>query len=180
MVKRDRVQRGGDTDVGRDRLVIGIPAVAIGRNVHHEVDVEVLFVFQHGIGIFGYLLVHQFSRLVVDRRSRAVMAAGYALAAADAFVVVDLRIQIFIVCNRFLRAFTDAHAAGNAFFFFDLRLGGRVHLHFALARTAAHSDVLQCAAETGLFVALEMVQADDHIAVSNSGTDLGALDQLKF
>ena len=52
-------------------------------------------------------------------------------------------------------------------------LSGVVLLHFARAAAAAHTNVLQSAAEPRRFMALEVVQGDKHIRVHYRPADLG-------
>ena len=41
VIKRHRVERGEHADIRNDRRIIFRMTVAVGRNIHHDVDVEV-------------------------------------------------------------------------------------------------------------------------------------------
>ena len=74
LVQSHRIGGGQDAKVGDDGGVIMIPAITLGRYVHHKAYVEVRFVFQDGLGIFGYLVIHVFRGIPTSYNGGIVLA----------------------------------------------------------------------------------------------------------
>ena len=156
-VERHRVERGEHAHVGYDRHVVVCMAVAFGRYVNRQRNVEVRPPVAYGLGILGDLAVEHVVcgvELRVDRLNRTY---AHAAAAAGAFCLEDGAFAVFNA-RRPVRAVLDALAAANAARLIDDRLAGAVHVHFAGARAGAHAEVFQRAAEAGADVTLCMAE----------------------
>ena len=157
LVQCHRVERCKHAHIGDDGNVVATVAVALRRHVHHQTDVEVRLAVQHGLGIFGNLLVHHRLGLVPFGHDGSCGAVGNAVAAAQAVLFVHHGLAVDhmdTVVGAVLHAVAAAHTQTAA----DMWCAAAVHLHLALFRAAAHADVLQRAAETGIDVSLEMGQ----------------------
>lgn len=73
---------------------------------------------------------------------------------------------------------TPAGAAADAFLLLYLRLTVAVLLHLARTGTAAHADVLYRTAEARFLVTLKMRQRNKHVRIHDGGADLRFLDVL--
>ena len=158
---------------GDDGGVVVVPGVALGRYVHLEADVEVGLVLEHGLGIFGYLVVHVLRRVPATNNGTVVLAQGDALSAAHALRVVNLGFAVGVQVDGVVGTVLHANVAADAVRRVNLRLGGGVQFQFAGNSGGSHAQVLQCAAEACLFVSLEVGHADDDVRVGNGCTDFG-------
>ncbi len=70
-------------------------------------------------------------------------------------------------------AFFRAPVAFPALVLYDMGLSGRVLLHLSGPAPAAHSDILDGTAESGLLVALEVGERDEDIRVHDGGAYQG-------
>ena len=95
-VQCNRVGRGQHAQVGYNGGIIVIPAIAFGRHVHYEADVEVRFVLQHGLRIFGNFIIEVLGGVPVAYDRRIVLTEGHTLPAADTFGVINFRFTFSI------------------------------------------------------------------------------------
>ena len=171
LVESYGVERGQDTQVGHDGGIVVVPAIALGRYVHDEADVEVGFILQDGLGILGNLVVEPFRGIAFAHDGRIVLAQGYALSATYAFVVVDyglvVGIEVYGIVGTVFHAYVAAFAVVNI----DARLRIAVQLQFAAYAGTTHTQVFQGAAESGLLVALEVSHRDDDVGIGQSRPD---------
>ncbi len=171
LVESYGVERGQDTQVGHDGGIVVIPAVALGRHVHDETDVEVGFIFQDGLCIFGNLVIEPFRGIAFAHDGCIVLAQGYALSATYAFVVVDyglvVGIEVYSVVGTVFHAYVAALAVVNI----DTGLRVAVQLQFAAHAGTTHTQVFQGSAKSGLLVPLEMGHRDDDVGIGQGSPD---------
>lgn len=175
LVESHGIGRSQDAQVGDDGGVVVVPAVALGRYVHHEADVEVGLVLEHGLGIFGYLVVHVLRRVPATNNGTVVLAQGDALSAAHALRVVNLGFAVGVQVDGVVGTVLHANVAADAVRRVNLRLGGGVQFQFAGNSGGSHAQVLQCAAEACLFVSFEVSHADDDVRIGDGCTDFRCL-----
>ena len=168
------VEGGEHAHVGNDGDVVAAVAVAEGRNVDDERDVESRAVLHDGLGVLGDLAVHNVVGLVVVGGNGVLGADADAPAAAHAAALVDGALAVFND-GRAVGTFPGAHTAAHAQVLLDVRLAGVVHFHFAGARAAAHAEVFERAAKARHFVALEVGEGNDDVGVHQRAADLGFL-----
>ena len=157
LVKSHGIERGEHADVRDDRRVVFRMAVAERRDVHDDADMEMRAAFQHGPGVFRHLLVQRTGHGVVACADGVLRADGDALAAADAFVMIDDGLAgAEILCA--MRADFRAKTAADALLGVYERLAVAMLFHFTRSGAAAHADVLDGAAEARHFMAFEMRQ----------------------
>ena len=129
-IERHGIERREHTHVRHDRHIAVVVAVAAGRHVECERDVERRTPVDDRLGILGDLAVEQ---LVCDRivRVDGVHRADVdAAAAAGALILQDGALAVFDV-RTVVRAVFDALAAADALVGIDDRLAGAVHLLLA-------------------------------------------------
>ena len=178
LVQRHRVEGGEHAHIGDDgRVVLGV-AVAVGGNVHHQIDVEAGPAVHHRLGVFGDAAVQQLAGRVGGAGDGVEVAAAQAAPAAHALVMVDGSLVRPVKGDGPLGAVLGAGVAPAAQLLVHLGLAGGVLLHLARAAAAAHAQVLDGAAEAGGLVPLEVVQADDDVRVHDGPADLGLLHIL--
>ena len=176
-VQRHRVEGGEHAHVGHDGHVVLGTAVAGGRHVDDQGNVEAGAAVHHRLGVLGDLVIQVGGALVPVDLHRVLGTDGDAAAAAHAFVVVDVRLAVFDD-GRAVGADPAALAAADAVFLRHMGLARVVLLHLTGAAAAAHADVLQAAAEARRLVPLEMGQGDEHVRVHDGAADLGVLHIL--
>ena len=98
-----------------------------------------------------------------------------AAAAAVALVPVHCHLAVCIQIGGIVGADVGAGTASHALF--GIHHGTAVAVHVPLAGPGAgtHAQILQCAAETGFLVALEVIQGDDDVGIHNGTADEGFL-----
>ena len=171
-VQRDGVCRSQHAQVRDNGSVVVIPTVALGRDVHHEADVEVGLVLQNGFRVFGNLIIEALGGVPVVHHRRVMLAQGDTLSAADALRVVYLRPPVGIEMHGVVGTMFYTDVASDAVFLHNLGLRRGMQFQFAADAGTAHAQVLQCSAEARLFVPLEVVHADDGIGIGDGGTYL--------
>lgn len=175
LIERDRVKGCKHADIRHDSHVVFRVAVAVGRHIDNQRNVEARTAVHDCFGVFRDFAVENDVGFIISASNRVGRAYADAAAAADALIVVDMCFFVRdgdgAVC-----ADTCAHAAADARVLVHLRLACIVLLHLAGARTAAHADVFQAAAEAACLVALEVGQRDKHIRVHDGLSDFGLLD----
>lgn len=148
-----------------------------GEMSQDDRDMEARAAIDNSLGIFGNFGIEDLG-LGIEARLDSVLGTDvHAAAAADAAAMVD---GAFLVLNDrgAVRADLLAGAAADAEALVNGGLFIGVHFHLARAGAAAHAEVLQRAAEAGLFVALEVGKGDDDVRVSQSAAYLGFLHIL--
>ena len=88
LVQCNRVCRSQNAEVGHDGGIVVVPAVAFGRYVHDEADVEMGLAHNDSEGIFRNLVVQALGGIFGSHHGTVVLAEGYALSATYAFGVV--------------------------------------------------------------------------------------------
>ena len=128
-------------------------------------------------GVLGNLAVEHDIGLIVIARDGILRAHTDASAAADALIMVN---ACLAVCNGdcTMRTHAGTHTASDASLFMDTRLACVVHLHLTGTRAAAHADILERTAKTGVLVTLEVVQRDKYVGIHDRRADLSRLDVL--
>ena len=106
-------------------------------------------------GIFCHFAIKNFIRGSVIRINSVHWAYAYAAPAAKATLLIYSAFPVFYFRCLYLAGFS-ASATAYAFFLAYPRFACAVHIHFASTRTATHSDILQCSAEAGEFMAFEI------------------------
>lgn len=175
LIQSHRVERGQNTQVGHDGGIVVIPAVTFGRHVHDETDVEIGLVFQYGLGIFGNLVVQSFRGVALAHDGGIVLAQGYTLPATYTFVIIDDRFVVGIEVNGIVGAMFHADVAALAILCFDFGLRVAVQFQFTAYAGATHTQVFQCAAESGLLVSLEVSHRDNDVGIGQSRANFGSL-----
>ena len=94
-------------------------------------------------------------------------------AAALAFIIINDRFFLRI-CNSVTSAFLCTAFAAAAKVCFDNWFTTIVLSHFSGTTSAAHTNILDCAAETGGFMSLEMSKTDEYVSVHYSTADSGS------
>ena len=179
LVQGHRVEGSEHAHIRDDGQVVLAVAVTVGGNVDHQIDVEVGPVLHHRLGILGNAAVQLVHRRVVVAADGVKVAVSQAAAAARALVVVDIGgAALTGEGDGVLGADLGAGVALAAEGLVHIGLARSVLLQLARTASAAHAQVLQRAAEAGVLVALEVVQADDHIRVHDGPADLGVLHVL--
>ena len=171
LVEGDGVGARENTDVGDDGRVVVRPAVAVRGDVHHEADMERGFSVKDCLGIFGDALAAHAACVSVGGMGGGELAYGHALAAADAEVMVDYGFIIDVEMHCLRSAAFYAHAAAGAFLDRDHGVRHFMQEFFPPAARRTHAEILQCAAETGQLVALEMVYRNDGVGLGDCATD---------
>ena len=115
------IERSEYAYVGHNGCVVVVPAVALGRYIDYETDMEMGLVLEYGLGIFGYFVVEAFGGVVGSGYGCVVLTHGYTLSASYTACVVD---NGFAIDERecTVWAIAHAHTATYAFVFFDARL----------------------------------------------------------
>ena len=170
-VERHGVEGREHAHIRHDRHVAEIVAVAAGRHVERERDVERRAAVDDGFGVLGDLAVEQ---LVCDRivRMDGVHRTDVdAAAAAGALIFQDGALAVFDV-RAVVGAVFHALAAADALILIDDGLAGTVHLLLAGARAAAHADVLERTAEARGHVPLGVRERDEDVGVHDGAADL--------
>lgn len=157
LIEGHRVGGSKHPHVGNYRQIVFSVAVAVGGNVDHQTDVQLGPPVKHRLGVLGHPLAKLGGRGVIARRNSVMSTDPDAAAAADASALVDRGLMILPEADRPVGALFGAEAAANTFVRFDVRLAAAVLLHLSGAGTASHADVLDRAAEAGLFMPLEVV-----------------------
>ena len=124
-------------------------------------------------GIFGNLVVQAFGSIFGSHHGTVVLAESYALSATYAFGVVYFCLAACIEVHGVVCAVFHADVAAYAVFYVNLGLRGAVQFQLSAYAGTSHTQILQGAAETGLFVSLEVVHTDYNIGVGYRCTDFG-------
>ena len=174
LIQGHGVEGGEHPHVRHDRHVVLRVAVAEGRDVDRQADVEVGAAMQHRQRVLRHLAVEDLVGRAVVGRDGVHRADADAAPATDALGVVNRRLARLHL-RGVVRADLGAAPAADALGVVDGRLAGRVHLHLARAAAAAHADVLDGPAEAGALVPLEMVERNDDVRVHHRAADLRGL-----
>ena len=173
-VQGHRVKAGEHTHVGDDGRVVLRMAVAVGRHVDDQADVEAGPPVHHRLGIFGDLPVQIGDRLVPVHPDGVPGTDGDAPAAAHAPAVVDGGLAVRNG-DAVVGADAGAGAAAHAVVLGHMGLPGVVLLHLTGTGTTSHTKVFEGTAKTGGFMSFKMVHRDDDIRVGNRCSDFRSL-----
>ena len=115
---------------------------------------------------------------VVCKADGVEIAGAEAPAAADAMLGHGHLAALLVKDEPAVGALLLAFAAASAEDRVNLRLSGAVLVLLAGAGAAAHAYILDGSAESGLFMPLEMAEADEDVRVHHRAPDMGFLDIL--
>ena len=104
-----------------------------------------------------------------------MLAESHALSATDAVVVIDHCLVLGVERKGMVVAMAHAYAAAYAVVAVDCGFRVSVHLQLSPYRAAAHAEVLQCAAESGHLMPLEVGERDDDVGVGQGCSNLRSL-----
>ena len=158
---RDQSLRTCPHPAGSRRSFLRV-AVAVGRHVDDQIDMEIRSAVQNRLGVLRDLHVQLFYRggvLVVDR---VKIAGSQAPAASHALVVINARL-LLRERDRAVCAVLCTDSAPHACVAVHGRFAAVVLLHLAGPAAAAHADILEGSSESGRLMALEVVQADEDV-----------------
>ena len=148
-------------------------AVAVGRNINDQRNVEARSAIHNGFRIFSHTAVQHFVGIIVFETNGIEIASAKTSAATNAFFSIDRHFSCFLIENKTaVCTLTQAEATSAAFCFFDKGFSAAVLLCLARSGAATHTDILDRATKTGHFVTLEVRQADEYIGVHNGSADL--------
>lgn len=88
-IQRDWIERGKHTNVWNNWNIIFPMAVAEGRYIHDNIDVELRTPSHYRFGIFRHFHAELFSRAAACIRNCVDKAGAYTAAASNAFTVVN-------------------------------------------------------------------------------------------
>lgn len=174
LVERYWIERGCDTQVWYDGCVIVVPAVALGRDVYDEADVEIWLAFQDRFRVFVNLVVQVLGGVPIGHDSGLMLAKRYALAATYALGVVYLGLAI-VQMDGIVCAMLHADVTANAVVGVDFGLGSTVQLQFTAHTGTTHTQVLQCTSKACLLMAFEVVHTDYDVRICDGCTDFRSL-----
>ena len=176
-VERKRIRRSEHTNVRKNRCIVLRMAIAIGRNVNDQRNVEARSSVHHGFRIFSHAAIQHLVRVIVFEANGIEIASAETSAATNAFFGIDRHFLGFFVENKSaVCALTQTKTATAAFGFFDKGLAAAVLFCFARTGTATHADILDRTSEAGHVMALEMGKTDEHVGIHNGSSDLCVLD----
>ena len=170
LVQSHRVKGREHADVGQNRCVVIAMTVAVGGNIHGQIDMEAGTVLAHGLGVFCHLAVQLVAGIPFIVADGVEGAGADAAAAALADILVDMGLVVFIG-DGIGAAFLGAAAAAPAQRFIHDAFPGRMLFHFTGPAAAAHTDILQRAAEPRHFMSFKMGQTDKHVRIHDSASD---------
>ena len=174
LIKRDGVEGGEHAEIRQDWRIVFAVAIAVGGNVHGEIDMEAGTVLADSLRIFRHFAVQQVAGVPLLVADGIVGAGTNATAAALADVLVDMRLVVFIGDGA-RTAFLCTAAASTAKLFVHDDLARGMLLHLARAAAAAHADILERSAEAGHFMPFEMRKADEDIRIHDGAADFRGL-----
>lgn len=179
LVERHRVKRGEHADIRQDRGVVFTVAVAVGRDVHYQRDVERRPPIDDRLGVFGHAAVELVDGGAVRKGDRIKIACAEAAPAAHAVGGIHGHfVRAGIVGKAAVCTFPFAPAAAAAALRVNLRLPVGVLFLLSGAGAATHPDVFDRTAKSSHFMPLEMGQTDKHIRIHHRAADARLLDEL--
>ena len=165
LVQRHGVEGGQHADVGQYRRVVLVVAVAVGRDVHDEADVEAGPPVADGQRVLRHLAAEHLICRIRDIMDRIKGACTYAAPTAFTKIGIDICFMMFHVSDGIASAFFGTTSATPADILFHNGKPVIMLLHLSCTAASAHSDVFDCASETSTFMALEMGQRDQDICI---------------
>ena len=175
LIQGDGIQRGKHAYIGNDRCIVFVVAIAMGRDVDDEVDMEAGLILDNRLCVFGNFVVDHIISVIFSGRNSVEGANADAAAAAGADFMMNGSLTVFqcdgIVCTIAF-AGTTAYAKGVIY----ARLAVGMHFHFASTGTGAHADIFQSTTHARQFMHFKMSEGDDDIGIGNRAADLGFLD----
>ena len=157
LIQSHRIEGGKHTHVGGDGHIVLPVAVTVGGDVHDQRDMEAGTALHHSLGVLGDLPVQNGRSLVIPGSTGVLGADGQAAGAAHALIRIDGGLAVLAELGRAMGTDLGAGPAADALLLLDKGLAGVVHLHLAGPGAAAHADILQAAAHTGLLMALSLI-----------------------
>jgi hypothetical protein len=164
-VQGDRVKTRENSDVRHYGGVIFTMAIAIGRNLINNIDVEIRTSIQNRLAVFDHFEVDILVGGTVRVRDGMKITRTDAAPAANAAVVVNKRLFVFSKGNGAVGAEFCANPAANADSLLYIRFSAVVHQHFAGPAARSHTDIFDGAPKTCQFVSLEMVKGNQNIRI---------------
>lgn len=140
-VQSNWVERGDHADVWHDGGVVVVPAVALGRHVDDDADMEMGLALHYGLGILSNLAVEDVELLIVVGTGGVVLAGGHTLSAAHATLMVDVGLALSVEVDGVVGAVAHADTATDAVLLVDFRFRAAVHLLLAGDAATPHADV---------------------------------------
>ena len=177
-VQRNGVKAGKHAHIGNDGGVIFRMAVAVGRHLVHNIDVKSRAPVHHSLGILGHFAVQLVIGSVVGGIYRIEIARANAAPAAHALCMVNARLVRFVKGDGAVGAVFHARPARTAQGLIHRGLAGRMHIHLARARAAAHAHVFHRAAKARALVPFEMRKRNKHVRVHHGAPNQRVLDVL--
>ncbi len=150
LVKSYRVKRGGNAYVSHQRNVIVPPAVAVGRDINDEVDMQTWLALDHSQlipavaqGIFAGAPYHP---------GGVILAHSHTLPAAGTFVIINVSLPFGSEVHCVMCTVDDTHVATGTVLFVDHGRITGVKEQLASHGGTSHTEVLQSTAETCLTI----------------------------
>ena len=171
LVDSHHIRGAQHADIRNDGHIVFRMAVAVGRNVHDEADVELRLAIDDSCRVFRHLFAEGSSRLPGNRRNGIGRTQCQTTAAAQAFIGINGALPVF---NAGSSVSADVHAASaaNAFIRIDSHLAVAVLFHLTGPAAAAHADIFNSPAKAGHFMSFKMVQGNNDIRFCQRFTDL--------
>ncbi len=171
LIQGNRVKGSCHADIWQDSGIILAMAIAVWRNIHHQVNMEARPVLHHSLGVLCHFLVQKIPcipLLVAD----SIKAAGTNTAAAAlADILVNNSLVVHIGDGIRATLLGTTAATPTLFLIYHILAGGML-LHLAGTTAAAHANILDSSAKASALMALEVSQADEHICIHNGTANL--------
>ena len=179
LIQSQRICRRKHTDIGQDRSIILGVAVAVGRDIQHQRDMEVRTTIHHSLCILGHTTVQELGSLLILKRDGIKVTSTQTTAATYAVVGVNLHLAgIGIEIKSVVSALRKTLHTTTTTLLADARLATAMLVGLTRTRSATHTDILNRATKTCHLMALEVVKADEDIGIHYGATDLCTLDIL--
>ena len=114
LIQSHRIKGSKHAHIGDDGSVVLAMAIAIGRNLVDDADMEAGASIHHGLGILGHLAVQIVQSAAVGVGNGVIVAGADAAAAAHAVIVIDMGLVVLIKCNGVVGAVFGAGMAATA------------------------------------------------------------------
>ena len=152
-------------------------AVTVGRYITDQRYMEAGPVLAHRQAVLCHSVIEYRNGVLEIRRDRILRAHRQTPAAAHTFIMIDLCLAV-LDHRRTVGTYSVAGAASYTGRRVHARLAVAVLFHLTRSGTAAHTDILQGAAEACHLMALKMRQRNKHIRIHDRMADLGLLHIL--
>ena len=179
LVECQGIHRSKHTDIGQDGGVILGVAVAVGRHIHDERDVELRTTRHNSLGVLGHTAVEHCGGLLVHEANGVEVTSTQATTTADTLHGVNLHLAALLVKYKsVVCALRQAQLTATATLLADAGLTTAVLLGLTRARATAHTNILNSAAKACHLVTLEVAEADENVGIHHSTANLCRLDIL--